>query len=56
MLSIRNNKGLVAMHGWSDSEGKCVAGFTVGKQALKHAGFQVQLYRGGRTNPFGASQ
>jgi hypothetical protein len=55
MLLIYNSKGLVAMNGWSDSEGKCVAGFTVGKQALKDAGFQVQLYRGKRTNPFSAS-
>ncbi len=55
MLSIHNSKGLVARNGWSDSAGKCVAFFTVGKQALKDAGFSVQLYRGKRTNPFSAS-
>ena len=55
MMSIYNSKGLVAMHGWSDFGGKCVAGFTVGKQALKDAGFMLQLYKGKRTNPFSAS-
>ncbi|QDU11910.1 hypothetical protein [Gimesia aquarii] len=55
MMSINNSKGLVAMQGWSDSGGKCVSDFTVGKQALKDAGFMVQLYRGKRTYPFSAS-
>jgi hypothetical protein len=54
-LSLYNSKGLIAMHNWSDSEGKCVASFAIGKQALKDAGFMVQLYRGQRTNPFSAS-
>lgn len=54
-LSIYNGKGLVAMNNWSDSGGKLRADFTVGKQALKDAGFMVQLYRGKRTNPFAAS-
>ncbi len=54
-FSLRNEKGLIALQTWSDSAGTCVAGFTVGKQALKDAGFLVQLYRGKRTNPFSAS-
>jgi hypothetical protein len=54
-FSIRNSKGLVAMNSWSDSKGKCVANFTVGKQSLKDAGFWVQQYRGERTTPFAVS-
>ena len=55
MLSIRNSQGVVALNSWSDTEGKCVADFTVGKQSLKDAGFGVQLYRGKRTDAFSAS-
>ena len=54
-MTIADSKGLVARQSWSDSDGKCVAFFTVGKQALKHAGFMVQLYRGERTAPFSAA-
>ncbi len=55
MLSINNEKGLVARQMWSDSEGKCVAFFSIGKQTLKNAGFMVQLYRGRRTVAFSES-
>jgi hypothetical protein len=55
MLSIYDDKGLVSRQSWSDSEGKCVADFTIGKQTLKNAGFMVQLYRGRRTDAFSAS-
>jgi hypothetical protein len=49
-FSLSNNKGLIAMHTWSDSEGECVAFFTVGKQALQDAVFMVDHYRGKRTS------
>ena len=55
LLSIYDDKGLVARQSWSDSEGKCIAHFTIGKQTLKNAGFMVQLYRGRRTDAFSAS-
>lgn len=54
-MSIGNGNGLVTRQSWSDSDGKCVAFFTIGKQALKDAGFMVQLYHGQRTDPFSAS-
>jgi hypothetical protein len=45
MVWIENDKGLLAQTPWRSSAGKCVATFTVGKQALKDAWFQVQWWR-----------
>lgn len=54
-LSLQNDKGLLAYNSWISSEGKCVAVFMVGEQALKGAWFQVQLHRGDPVNSGGWS-
>jgi hypothetical protein len=53
-FEVRNDKGLVAYSNWLSSDGKCVAVFMVGQQALDHAVFTVKQHQGDRFAPFGA--
>jgi hypothetical protein len=50
---LGNDQGLLTNTAWSSADGKCVATFAVGEQALKGAWFEVQLYVGDKLQTAG---